>query len=143
MGDIVHDPRILASARKLLGISVKDDLERRWCVEANSCLFYERGSAQGLHVDLWYRLGTDNIGGMVGAWFAFDDTDQENGPLFYVPGSHVHPSTNLIMSPTASQRYLKLSLPSSFGPTDKAALYARFRASILDAGLEERAFEAR
>ncbi len=29
---------------------------------------------------------------MCGVWLAFEDTDEENGPLFYYPGSHLWPS---------------------------------------------------
>eukprot|EP00929_Paragymnodinium_shiwhaense_P055672 TRINITY_DN27888_c0_g1_i4.p1 TRINITY_DN27888_c0_g1~~TRINITY_DN27888_c0_g1_i4.p1 ORF type:complete len:291 (+),score=47.93 TRINITY_DN27888_c0_g1_i4:123-995(+) len=54
-----------------------------------SSLLFERGTQQDLHEDTWYGLGGMEFGGMVAIWFAFDDVDEENGPLLYVPGSHL------------------------------------------------------
>ena len=50
-------------------------------------LNFERGSQQGAHVDTWYMPPpVEDM--MVAASFALEDVDDDNGPLFYYPGSH-------------------------------------------------------
>jgi phytanoyl-CoA hydroxylase len=74
---IAYTPRVKGALVDLLGG------EPMICNSLN----FERGSQQGAHVDTWYMPPpvTDM---MVAASFALEDVDEDNGPLFYYPGSH-------------------------------------------------------
>eukprot|EP00927_Polykrikos_kofoidii_P001091 TRINITY_DN10398_c0_g1_i1.p1 TRINITY_DN10398_c0_g1~~TRINITY_DN10398_c0_g1_i1.p1 ORF type:complete len:321 (-),score=31.52 TRINITY_DN10398_c0_g1_i1:221-1183(-) len=74
-------------------------------------LLMERGTEQGLHDDTWYGLGSDRPAGMVGVWVALDDTDHSNGPLVYVPGSHLRREE--VKNPSGKRRSERLSFPMS------------------------------
>ena len=52
-------------------------------------LVFEWGTQQGMHLDTWYTLGARTHGVMVAAWVALDNVTADNGPLLYVPGSHM------------------------------------------------------
>lgn len=48
------------------------------------------GSEQHTHSDS-IHMTTYPAGGMLGVWFALENTDADNGPLHYYPGSHLLP----------------------------------------------------
>lgn len=50
-------------------------------------LNFSRGTQQPAHSDT-IHFHTSPPGWMAGVWIAFEDTDEENGPLFVCPGSH-------------------------------------------------------
>ncbi len=52
-----------------------------------SSLFFERGSEQAVHRDDPY-FHTEPRGRFLGVWAALEDVDEDQGPLFYVPGGH-------------------------------------------------------
>ncbi len=57
-------------------------------------LFFEIGSQQPLHRDTpYFYSGSKN--GYLGVWVALDDTDENNGALIAVEGSHKLPEPNL------------------------------------------------
>lgn len=49
-----------------------------------------KGSEQATHSDS-IHMTTFPLGGLLGVWIALEDTDEENGPLHYYPGSHKLP----------------------------------------------------
>jgi ectoine hydroxylase-related dioxygenase (phytanoyl-CoA dioxygenase family) len=53
-------------------------------------LNFERGSQQDLHIDTWY-MPPPVEGMMVVASIAIDDVTADNGPMAYLPGSHLIP----------------------------------------------------
>lgn len=53
-------------------------------------LNFERGTQQKLHSD-WYHFAPSNNKGLAGVWVAFEDTNENNGALLVVPGSHKLP----------------------------------------------------
>lgn len=134
---IAYDKLLIGTLRALFGIL--HDSSR--CVKAAACLFFERGSQQGLHDDVWYGLGSNQEGGMIGAWFSFDDADDTNGPLIYVPGSHLRPTTYL--RPTAATRQDKLSLPLDLPSSEQPIIYKNLIEEIANLGLSVRTFHAR
>lgn len=54
---------------------------------AMQTLFFEYGSEQGTHQDFPY-VQAAILSHLVGCWIACEDVDENNGPLFYYPGSH-------------------------------------------------------
>lgn len=48
------------------------------------------GSQQKTHSDS-IHMTTYPLGGLLGVWIALEDTDEENGALHYIPGSHTLP----------------------------------------------------
>lgn len=54
---------------------------------AMQSLFFEYGSEQGIHQDFPY-VSAGILSHLVGCWIALEDVDDDNGPLFYYPGSH-------------------------------------------------------
>jgi len=74
------------------------------------------GSQQGVHGDyLHFNSVPDRF--MCGVWVALEDINEDNGPLFYIPGSHKWPtfqnehlgvSYKDIGSGTALERYIEL-----------------------------------
>jgi ectoine hydroxylase-related dioxygenase (phytanoyl-CoA dioxygenase family) len=53
-------------------------------------LNFEKGTQQRMHSD-WYHFAPSNNKGLAGVWVAFEDTDESNGALIVVPGSHKFP----------------------------------------------------
>jgi len=96
---LIYDFRLIRLVTQLTG-----DLPRRIY-----SLVFERGTQQGIHDDTWYELGSERPGGMIGVWFALEDVDDENGALFYVPGSHKRPE--VILNPKGTVRRQRLALP--------------------------------
>ena len=54
---------------------------------AMQSLFFEYGSEQRIHQDFPY-VSAQHVSHLVGCWMACEDVGDDNGPLFYVPGSH-------------------------------------------------------
>ena len=50
-------------------------------------LLFEYGSEQAAHQDFPYVVA-HHLSHLVGCWIALEDVDDDNGPLFYFPGSH-------------------------------------------------------
>jgi ectoine hydroxylase-related dioxygenase (phytanoyl-CoA dioxygenase family) len=50
-------------------------------------LFFEYGSEQGAHQDFPY-VQSGVLSHLAAAWVACEEVDEENGPVFYYPGSH-------------------------------------------------------
>lgn len=57
---------------------------------AMQSLLFEYGSEQGTHQDFPY-VQARILSRLVGCWIALEDVREDNGPLFYYPGSHVIP----------------------------------------------------
>lgn len=53
-------------------------------------LNFERGSQQDAHIDSWYMPPPDEES-MVAASISLDAVDEDNGPIFFYPGSHKIP----------------------------------------------------
>lgn len=53
-------------------------------------LNFERGSQQDAHIDSWY-MPPPKDEGMVAASITLDPVDDQNGPIFFYPGSHQIP----------------------------------------------------
>jgi len=76
-------------------------------------LNFERGSQQEPHIDSWF-MPSPTEDGMVAASVSLDPVDEDNGPVFFFPGSHKIPPyrfsdgrLNLIQSEAADcNRYL-------------------------------------
>ena len=51
---------------------------------------FHYGSEQRAHADS-FHMSTYPQGGLIAAWIALEDITEENGPLFYYPGSHNWP----------------------------------------------------
>jgi len=52
-----------------------------------SSLFFERGSEQAVHRDDPF-FHTEPRGRFLGIWVALEDVNEDQGPLFYIPGGH-------------------------------------------------------
>ena len=79
--DIAANPRILDLLSKLYG-------RRAFPFQT---LNFAVGTQQAAHSDhAHFNSVPDRF--MCGVWLAFEDTDEDNGPLFYYPGSHKWPS---------------------------------------------------
>lgn len=53
-------------------------------------LNFEKGTQQKLHSD-WFHFAPSNNKGLAGVWVALEDTNENNGALLVVPGSHKLP----------------------------------------------------
>jgi ectoine hydroxylase len=78
--DIVYKPELLKILNFLLGREV---------LPFQSINFL-KGSEQKAHSDT-IHMATYPLGNLVAAWVALEDTNVDNGPLFYYPGSHKLP----------------------------------------------------
>ncbi len=67
------------------------------------------GSEQKAHADA-FHMSTFPKGNMIAAWIALEDIRDENGPLFYYPGSHK--LTYLNIDSVGGARYSKLWIDS-------------------------------
>ncbi|CAE8709431.1 unnamed protein product [Polarella glacialis] len=106
-------------------------------------LLFERGSQQSLHDDTWYAMGSDLKGGMVGVWVALDDVDEDNGPVFYYPGSHLR--DELVLNPNGRSRRELIALPDGIRSSEdyKADVARRSQLEVQQAGLTREVFRAR
>jgi hypothetical protein len=74
---------------------------------------FQYGSEQAAHSDS-VHMATYPVGGLIAIWVALDDIDEDNGPLFYYPGSHKLPyasnadmgnATGAVLSPNPNKNY--------------------------------------
>jgi len=78
--DVATNPRISRLLERLVG--------QRLAL-CNS-LYFEKGSAQALHVDSLYMTPRTQ-GDLIAIWVALEDAHPDAGPLEYYPGSHLIP----------------------------------------------------
>mmetsp|Transcript_112562 Transcript_112562/g.317925 ORF Transcript_112562/g.317925 Transcript_112562/m.317925 type:complete len:381 (+) Transcript_112562:59-1201(+) len=135
---IVHDPGIAEVVSMLTGGD--EQFIGRTPPLVAGCLFNERGTQQGIHDDTWYALGSDEPGGMVGVWVALDDVSDDNGPLLYVPGSHLR--SEVVFRPAEEDRRLRL-VPQDYSRADVDGLYSETLRHAKELGLEARVFHAK
>jgi len=57
-------------------------------------IYFHKGSEQALHSDYVYMSTIPDMQ-LCGLWIGLEDTNEENGALRYVPGSHKIPITNI------------------------------------------------
>ncbi|MGB0850338.1 MAG: phytanoyl-CoA dioxygenase family protein [Bacteroidia bacterium] len=100
---IINHPEIIEKLSSLVGHEV---------VPFQSINFHY-GSEQAAHSDS-VHMSSYPLGGLVAIWVALDDIDEDNGPLFYYPGSHTLPyatnnaignSTGALLSPNPNKNY--------------------------------------
>lgn len=100
---IINHPEIIEKLTSLVGHEV---------VPFQSINFHY-GSEQAAHSDS-VHMSSYPKGGLVAIWVALDDIDEDNGPLFYYPGSHKLPyATNklignnvgALLSPNPNKNY--------------------------------------
>ncbi|MBU1347605.1 MAG: phytanoyl-CoA dioxygenase family protein [Alphaproteobacteria bacterium] len=82
----LHDERIRSVALSPYLQRVVKSLLRGEPMICNS-LNFERGSQQEAHIDSWY-MAPPAEDGMVAASISLDPVDDDNGPIFFYPGSH-------------------------------------------------------
>jgi hypothetical protein len=82
--------------------SVRYIANNKWIIDFLSCAYGRKafpfqtlnfpvGTQQGAHSDyIHFNSIPDRF--MCGVWVAFEDVDEDNGPLFYYPGSHRWPT---------------------------------------------------
>lgn len=101
--NLMRHPDLIKTLEAQLGAQV---------VPFQSINFYY-GSEQKAHSDS-IHMSTYPKGGLIAAWIALDDTNDDNGPLFYYPGSHRLPyvcnkdigaSTSWFLSPNPNKLY--------------------------------------
>ena len=100
---LMRHPKLMAALQERMGSEV---------VPFQSINFHY-GSEQQAHSDS-IHMSTYPKGGLIAAWIALDDTTDDNGPLFYFPGSHKWPyvtnrdigaSTSWLLSPNPNKLY--------------------------------------
>lgn len=99
---LMHHPKIMEVLNEKLG-----------AVVPFQSINFHYGSEQKAHSDSMH-MSTYPEGGLIAAWIALEDVDDENGPLFYYPGSHQWPyvsnkvigaSTGFMLSPNPNKMY--------------------------------------
>jgi Phytanoyl-CoA dioxygenase (PhyH) len=94
-------------------------------------LYFEHGSAQGLHRDPMF-VATHPTSNLCPAWIALEDITADSGPLAYVPGSHRLPWFEFEPGTVVCKQ--------SVGPEQRAEFASWVRETIREKGLERRAF---
>jgi hypothetical protein len=79
--DVLWSPAFLVPASQLLGGSVRFWHDQLFCKPAN------HGGVVAWHQDYSYWTRTEPMSHLT-CWIALDDSDRDNGCLYYVPGSH-------------------------------------------------------
>ncbi len=95
-------------------------------------LYFEYGSAQGLHRDPMF-VRTNPAGHMVASWVALEDIAPDSGPLAYVPGSHRLPWFEFTPG----------TIEAGSDRTKRLEFQRRLREQMQERGLEARAFTCR
>ena len=86
-------------------------------------MYFEANPATWPHQDYYY-LDSKHPGGMVGAWIALEDIDEEVGRFYIIPGSH------------------RLTIGRNRGRLNIASHHERYKQTIVDA-IRERSLELR
>ena len=94
-----------------------------------------RGSSQRAHSDS-IHMTTYPLGYLIAVWIALEDTNPDNGPLFYYPGSHRLP---YLLNEDFNEGSTSLRL----GRKDYGDYEDRIEATIREKGLEKAVFFAR
>jgi hypothetical protein len=96
-------------------------------------LNFKKGTEQGMHSDtIHFHCLPHRF--MVGVWIAFEDVDEENGPLFYYPGSHKLPIYDFFDIGLNARTKQNLKDPS-----DNYKIYSKFiENNILSGGFERK-----
>lgn len=85
--EVINHPKVISKLEHLLGEEV---------VPFQSINFL-KGSEQAAHSDS-IHMATYPLGGLIAIWIALEDIDEQNGGLFYYPGSHKLPyATNKLV----------------------------------------------
>jgi len=79
--DVLWSPAFLVPAAQLLGGSVRFWHDQLFCKPAH------HGGVVAWHQDYSYWTRTEPMSHLT-CWIALDDSDRDNGCLYYVPGSH-------------------------------------------------------
>jgi hypothetical protein len=79
--DVLWSPAFLVAASQLLGGSVRFWHDQLFCKPAH------HGGVVAWHQDYSYWTRTEPMSHLT-CWIALDDSDRDNGCLYYVPGSH-------------------------------------------------------
>jgi hypothetical protein len=79
--DVLWSPAFLVPASQLLGGSVRFWHDQLFCKPAH------HGGVVAWHQDYSYWTRTEPMSHLT-CWIALDDSDRDNGCLYYVPGSH-------------------------------------------------------
>lgn len=100
---IIHHPKISELLKSLTGEEMIPF----------QTINFVKGSEQAAHSDS-IHMATYPEGGLVGVWVALEDVDEENGTVFYYPGSHKMAyttnkdcgnSTGWLLSPNPNKNY--------------------------------------
>jgi len=96
-------------------------------------LNFKKGTEQGMHSDtIHFHCLPHRF--MVGVWIAFEDVDEENGPLFYYPGSHKLPIYDFFDIGLNARTKQNLKDPS-----DNYKIYSKFlENNIFSGGFEKK-----
>lgn len=101
--EVINHPKVTSKLEELIGEEV---------IPFQSINFL-KGSEQAAHSDS-VHMATYPLGGLIAIWIALEDINEENGGLFYYPGSHKLPyATNKlvgnaegpILSPNPNKNY--------------------------------------
>ena len=101
--EVINHPGIIAKLEELLGDKV---------VPFQSINFL-KGSEQAAHSDS-VHMASYPLGGLIAIWVALEDINEQNGGLFYYPGSHTLPyvtnadvgnNTGSVLSPNPNKNY--------------------------------------
>jgi hypothetical protein len=79
--DVLWSPRFLVPASQLLGGPVRFWHDQLFCKPAH------HGGVVAWHQDYSYWTRTEPMSHLT-CWIALDDSDRDNGCLYYIPGSH-------------------------------------------------------
>lgn len=100
---------------------------------------FHYGSEQSAHSDS-IHMSTYPEGGLIAAWVALEDVTEENGPLFYYPGSHKWPyasnrdigaSTSWMLSPNPNKMYENYISDKIASSDIKAEVYCAKKGDVL------------
>ena len=94
-----------------------------------------KGSEQDAHSDS-IHMTTFPLGGLLGVWIALEDTDENNGPLHYYPGSHTLPYYLNTEYDNEGTRFM-------IGDKNYDAYEEMINGKIKSLGIEKRVFKAK
>ena len=101
--EMMNHPKIKERLEQLMGDEIRPF----------QSINFHYGSQQKAHSDS-IHMSTYPEGGLIAAWIALDDIEEDNGALFYYPGSHnapyatnkdIYASTGMLLSKNPNQLY--------------------------------------